>query len=450
MKEPVRRVFLVTCLLVLCHETAAERLGWAYAEADTQSWPDARSGAASWADQQGGFWLFGGSGLGVGDNPIPLNDLWYFSQIEERWNMLQPRGVIPPGRYMASACGVSDLMFVVSGGLGIDGYGFDDTWVYSITNNTWLPLKNQTRPSARGEGATWCTDRYMYVFGGIHLGQLQSDHWQFSLEALTWTPVTTPGEEANQTDHNSESPSERNAAMTWVFKDSLYMFGGNISQSEELVYSSCLWSYSMRSRKWQLLHGLDNNQLPVYYNCSYVNCTPGGRTGSATWVDPRGYLWLFGGERLMWSRMSKLSAVFVGDTWVYDTTKNRWFWIAGKNSEEKARSVAAPEVSGFHFTPGARYGSTAWHSGNRFYLFAGVIHSSMSALFMNDLWYFQVFGDQHFTLGNVMLILIVAVLLVSVLIIVALLARRKGTDNFSQSTKYSLLMETTSFDASCN
>lgn len=423
--------------------------GWAYAETDTQSWPGARSGAASWADPQGNVWLFGGSGLGTGDHPIPLNDLWQYSQAEERWDRLKPRGVIPPGRYMASACGVSDLMFVVSGGLGVDGYGFEDTWVYSIKNNTWLALKSQSHPSARGEGATWCTDRYMYVFGGIHLGQLQSDHWQFSLEALTWTPVTTPGEEANRTDPNPELPSERNAAMTWVFKDSLYMFGGNISQSEEIVYSSSLWSYSMGSSKWQVLHVSDNNQLPVYDNCSYVNCTPGGRTGSATWVDLQGYLWLFGGERLMWSRTSKLSAVFSGETWMYDTSKNRWFWMAGKTSEEEPRSEAAPEISGFHYTPGARYGSTAWHSGNRFYLFAGVIHSRMSVLFTNDLWYMQVFSDYHFSLGSVVLILIAGVLLVSVFITVALLARGKGADNCAQSTRYSLLTETTSFYASC-
>ncbi len=97
-------------------------------------------------------------------------------------------------------------------------------------------------------------------------------------------------------------PGGRYQGVSWSDGEGgLWLFGGfgrDASGYGDRILND-LWRFDTASREWTWISGNDTgSQGGVYGTKGVADAanTPGARTFSAVWIDPRGNLWLFGGE----------------------------------------------------------------------------------------------------------------------------------------------------------
>jgi N-acetylneuraminic acid mutarotase len=112
--------------------------------------------------------------------------------------------------------------------------------------------------------------------------------------------------------------------------------------------------------------------------------SPGARSGSVTWTDAAGDLWLFGGHGFD----STATQGYLNDLWRYSTTSRSWTWVGGANVAGAAGVYGSQGLAAATNMPGARQGAVSWTdaSGN-FWLFGGyqTLSGGLSGVY-NDLW----------------------------------------------------------------
>ena len=115
--------------------------------------------------------------------------------------------------------------------------------------------------------------------------------------------------------------------------------------------------------------------------------TPGGRSGSNTWTDSQGRLWLFGGETLDPGNGEKL----LNDLWVFDPGTSEWAWMSGSSTGPQPGVYGTLGVDTAGNVPGSRAGASSWiGSDGHFWLFGGYGDDSVSTLgYLDDLWEFN-------------------------------------------------------------
>ncbi len=136
---------------------------------------------------------------------------------------------------------------------------------------------------------------------------------------------------------------------------------------------------------WTWMSGSDVvNQFGVYGTKGTADAAniPGARSGSVSWTDSSGSLWLFGG-----SGYDSIGATgWLNDLWKYDGID--WTWMSGTNTKNQlavyAGATAADNI------PGARKGVVSWiDSSGNFWLFGGSGFDSTGVGLLNDLWKFD-------------------------------------------------------------
>jgi hypothetical protein len=116
-----------------------------------------------------------------------------------------------------------------------------------------------------------------------------------------------------------------------------------------------------------------------------ANNMPGARSGSVSWVDDNGNLWLFGGSNF-------------NDLWEFNPSSKTWTWVGGNNTASVYGKTFTPGVYGTlgvasaSNIPGPRGGAVSWtDSSGNFWLFGGegpTSSTSGDGVF-NDLWEFN-------------------------------------------------------------
>ncbi len=138
---------------------------------------------------------------------------------------------------------------------------------------------------------------------------------------------------------------------------------------------------------WVLLHGSEventSTNLGVYgvEGQPAATNTPGPRSGSDTWVDAKGRLWVLGGYGPVYG--------YYDDLWMFDPSVNEWTWEGGPQTENDAGVYGTQGQSSATSWPGARAASATWidASGN-LCLFGGDGYgaSATASGLLNDLW----------------------------------------------------------------
>jgi N-acetylneuraminic acid mutarotase len=108
---------------------------------------------------------------------------------------------------------------------------------------------------------------------------------------------------------------------------------------------------------------------------------PGARAFAASWLDPSGNLWLFGG-----------SGPDVGnDLWKYDPLSQAWTWESGSNVGNLAGVYGTKGKADPSNIPGARSNPLSWSDASgRFWLFGGMgFDSEGVSHYLGDLWLFD-------------------------------------------------------------
>jgi hypothetical protein len=257
-------------------------------------------------------------------------------------------------------------------------------------------------PGSRVGAACW-TDSAgnAWLFGGFNgrpslFLEHRSDLWRFDGANWAWMGGPQEGNRAGVygttgVANPANFPGAREGAATW--KDglgNLWLFGGWGYMVEgtlpfDTIFYGDLWRFDGSS--WSWMHGpkvaqwgtshasyteYRRNAAGVFGTPGVANPAnrPGGRGGSAAWMDSTGLFWLYGGQGYGesptpggWYDQS--------DLWSFDLSA--WTWRGGgKNhlegiSAHGTRGVGAPGNS-----PGNRHGAAAWSdSAGNGWLFGG-------------------------------------------------------------------------------
>ncbi len=115
---------------------------------------------------------------------------------------------------------------------------------------------------------------------------------------------------------------------------------------------------------------------------------PGSRNGAATWLDPSGNLWLFGGE----GADSAGSLAYFSDVWKYDPAVREWTWVSGSDLPDQPPVWGTKGVPGPANTPGPRGGPLFWgEPAGKLWLFGGTgLDAAGLHHVLGDLWSFDI------------------------------------------------------------
>lgn len=158
-----------------------------------------------------------------------------------------------------------------------------------------------------------------------------------------------------------------------------------------LTAAVCAIASPVFAISWAWMGGQSSPNFAVYgvQGVAHPDNTPGQRFGAATWRDPAGNLWLFGGRGYPGTDTGHC----LSDLWKYEVASGNWIWmkgsdLAGQPGVYGERGVAAPQN-----TPGAREGACSWtDSYGNLWLFGGLGYTALPGTTgsLNDLWKYDV------------------------------------------------------------
>ena len=108
------------------------------------------------------------------------------------WSVIDAAGPAARWDHTLAADPESDNLILFGGRDGA-GAPFGDTWVYTVTENTWTPVEGSAPSPRFGQAvAVDVANRALYLFGGQADGAtFFNDSWRFDLDALTWSEIVT-------------------------------------------------------------------------------------------------------------------------------------------------------------------------------------------------------------------------------------------------------------------
>jgi N-acetylneuraminic acid mutarotase len=208
-------------------------------------------------------------------------------------------------------------------------------------------------------------------------------------------------------------PGARSGSVRWIDKNgNVWLFGGTSSLLSAEQYED-LWEFTPSTNEWTWIGGSAGSVSGAYVLRVYgtlgtpaAGNLPGARSGSASWIDSNGDLWLFGG----YGYDSNGVLGELNDLWRYDPPTNLWTWMGGSNQEVLSfySSYGQPGVYGTlgEFAPGnipgSRYNAASWidTSGN-FWLFGGTGQDAAGdSVALNDMWEFNPSRNQWAWMGG--------------------------------------------------
>ena len=183
-------------------------------------------------------------------------------------------------------------------------------------------------------------------------------------------------------------PVSRNSGSSWGDNSgNLWTFGGASGGSR----LNDLMRYNISTNEWTWISGSNTtNQVGTYgtKGVSSSSNTPGARSGSYTWKDLSGNLWLFGG----YGNATTTTAGDLNDLWKFDIITNQWTWISGSNTVNPGAVYGTKGVATSSNVPSGRSGGATWvdNTGN-LWLFGGYKFFTGN---YSDLWKYDIIANQ--------------------------------------------------------
>lgn len=277
----------------------------------TANIPSGRYSATYWIDKSGTFWLYGGEGFDSQGNSGQLNDLWQFDPDRSEWTWTSGSNTLPDlcptGIFSYGLCGWP----AVYGPLGKSSSSFG--------------------PGSRLAAASWTgKEGNLWLFGGT--GSIfwedsdfsevdQYDLWELNPSTNQWAwesgdTTSICGESSSQdtcaqdgaygtqgVPAISNNPPSRSSSNSWSDSNgNLWVFGGAQAETtNESGANLCndVWVFETAADEWAWMNGTAGcSNIYGKYGVRgkpAIDSDPSGRLGSASWINSKGNLWIFGG-----------------------------------------------------------------------------------------------------------------------------------------------------------
>ncbi len=225
--------------------TEPEPLAWEQLEADG---PSAREDHTWTLDGAGQVaYLFGGR-----DGATVFDDTWAFSLDDDTWTRLTPPAS-PPARFGHEAVWVDGIGLVVFAGQADPQTFFNDLWAYDPAGNAWsvLPATGSVPVPRYGSCAAIGQDGRLWISHGFTQEQTRfSDTRAYDFATATWTDETPAG----------TRPVERCLhGCWWTDTDELALYAG---QTTGVVALGDRWV--LRDGAWSRVEGTSPPERNLY------------------------------------------------------------------------------------------------------------------------------------------------------------------------------------------
>jgi len=195
----------------------------------------------------------------------------------------------------------------------------------------------------------------------------------------------------------ANTPGGRQGAASW--KDAsgnMWVYGGIGFGFDCNGWLSDLWKYDVNTNEWSWMHGSKQERtVPVFGTLGVPSAanTPGSRIFAATWTDPGGNLWLFGGH--VWGTGSGTWDL-INDLWKFDINTKMWTWVKGDNTTMQPGVYGVQGVPANANKPGAREAATTWTdaTGNLWMYGGAVLSINGGQGGYSDLWKYDPSTNQ--------------------------------------------------------
>ncbi|NXJ05904.1 GEFF factor, partial [Odontophorus gujanensis] len=195
---------------------------------------------------EGTLYIFGGmvdSAFTQAKSP-----LWIYDIDSARWTEghnvpAEMESSAPTNRRGHSAVVYRGSMYIYGGYIGIRGIS-QEFWTFHFDTSRWLHVatpSHSTGPGPRHGHSAVVYHTAMYLFGGLMGLSEQKDIWQWDFGSRSWYNIRT-----RYRILFGPPPVVGHAAV--VFKDSMLVFGGGISNSSP---NEDLWKYHFHTRTWK-------------------------------------------------------------------------------------------------------------------------------------------------------------------------------------------------------
>ncbi len=391
--------------------------------------PGGRSGSVVWKNAaRGELWLFGGSGRDRSGDDGMLNDLWRYSGVGPA---IPPstavRVTLAPGA--ASVDRMESVQFhamvhnspndAVAWNLSGTGCGGDacgtlsDSGLYTAPESVPDPptvtitATSVADPSKSASATVTILDAPVVVtlrpgLADVYVGE--SVLFRASVEHTADHDVTwaLSGAGCNGAGCGTLSDAGLFTAPESVPNPALVMVTATSVADPSKSASATITVLEAVSDQWAWVSGSSTeNEGTVYGERGVADPSnvPGGREEAASWTDPSGRLWLFGGSSDVVAYQG-----YYSDLWMYDPATREWTWLAGSHLVNRAGSYGTVGVPDPANMPGARIHAVTWTGpGGDLWLFGGFGYGigGTTAGELNDLWrYDLVTGEWTWISGN--------------------------------------------------
>jgi N-acetylneuraminic acid mutarotase len=346
---------------------------------------------------------------------------------------------------LSGLTGLLCLLFLLAAPRAVRGQAAEWTWIGGAKTPSADGVYGQlgqpsatNQPGARQGAPVWSDSKgNLWIFGGNGYdsshqlggnGNL-NDLWKYDIATNEWTwmggsssfPPNTgfggcvPGVfGAKGVAAATNAPGGQAGGQTWTDKNGnfwLYSgsqcdsagFGGNLND---------LWMYNPTTNQWTWEGGAmapAGNYVGIYGTVKTANAsnTPGSRVDAATWTDPAGKFWMFGGEGPDSVTAAPLP---LNDLWMFDPVTKEWTWEGGPSTAIVTGLTAGnPSVYAVQGSlspnnqPGGRYEPATWVDSNgNLWMFGGEGDDSTGAAgySLNDLWMYSIAAGEWNWVGG--------------------------------------------------
>ena len=256
-------------------------------------------------------------------------------------------------------------------------------------------------PGARDSAVGWAdSSGNFWLFGGHGYDSTRTadnlnDLWKYSAGAWTWVSGSNVVDQNGTygtlgTADPANVPGARYSSVSWIDKQgNLWLFGGLGHDSAGTIGSlNDLWEGSADSTgqwTWTWVSRYPVVGAPGTY--SGISTVPGARYLPASWTDPQGNLWMFGG----YGNDSVGNTANLSDLWEFNVTTRQWTFAGGLQTAGASGVYGTQGVADLANLPGSRKGAVSWtDSTGNFWLFGGIgFDSAGVAGELNDLWVYN-------------------------------------------------------------